>query len=335
MSCSGLHAPDGRGRGSSDDRPTRLYVRVPAARPRTAVRRALAVATGALLAPVFGVLAGIRGVPGIGCRLRCVPLGVRLLTGARGSADLSRAAQVLLMPMDSTRYFEFDFVDRAVRNLPVRRYLDVSSPRLVPVLFARARPNVAVDMVNPDDEDLAESRALVHSAGLSDRIALHDCLVHEAPFPAGTFDLITCISVLEHIPDDGAALRAMLAMLRPGGTLVLTLPCMSHAAEQYIDYDEYGLLEPDAEGFVFWQRYYDADSLRSRVFSIAGEPSRCEVYGELAAGSFQRNAHAKRALGVSYPFWREPYWVSREFRPFRTVDELPGEGVIGLTFVRR
>lgn len=30
------------------------------------------------------------------------------------------------------------------------------------------------------------------------------------------FDLILCVDVLEHIPDDEAALRAMAAMLRPG-----------------------------------------------------------------------------------------------------------------------
>jgi SAM-dependent methyltransferase len=312
-----------------------MYVRVPTARPRTPAQRVLAVTTGALLAPIFGALASILGVPGIRSRLRCMPLGTRLLIGARGSGDLSRASQVLLMPMDSTRYFEFDFVDRAVRGLPVRRYLDVSSPRLVPVLLARARPDVVVDMINPDGKDLAESRALVQAARLSERITLHECLVHETPFKAGTFDLITCVSVLEHIPDDGTALRAMLEMLRPGGTLVLTLPCMSRAAEQYIDHDEYGLLETDPNGFVFWQRYYDAESLRSRVFTIAGEPSRSEVYGEKVAGSFQRNAQAKRTLGVSYPYWREPCWVSRAFRPFRTVDDLSGEGVIGLTFVRR
>jgi SAM-dependent methyltransferase len=312
-----------------------MHIRVPIAQPSSPARRVIASATGALLAPAFGLLAGMRGVPGIGYRLRCVSLGIRLLAKARGSADLSRASQMLLMPMDSTRYFEFDFVDRAVRGLPVKRYLDVSSPRLVPVLLAAARPGVVVDMINPDGKDLAESRALVRSAGLSDRIALHHCLVDDAPFPAETFDLITCISVLEHIPDDGAALSAMIEMLKPGGTLVLSLPCRSRAADQYIDHDEYGLLESDAEGFVFWQRYYDSDSLRGRVFSVAGEPSRCEVYGEKLAGSFQQNAQSKRALGVSYPHWREPYWVSKEFRSFMTVDELPGEGVIGLTFVRK
>ena len=51
---------------------------------------------------------------------------------------------------------------------------------------------------------------------------------------------MTCVSVLEHIPGDVAAVRTMWSLVKPGGVLLLTLPCMSQASEQYIDYDEYG-----------------------------------------------------------------------------------------------
>jgi len=40
----------------------------------------------------------------------------------------------------------------------------------------------------------------------------------------GSFDLITCISVLEHIPDHAAAVAGMCRLLRPGGRLLLTFP---------------------------------------------------------------------------------------------------------------
>lgn len=39
-----------------------------------------------------------------------------------------------------------------------------------------------------------------------------------------TYDMITCISVLEHIKGDQSAMLAMLRLLRPGGHLVLTCP---------------------------------------------------------------------------------------------------------------
>jgi 2-polyprenyl-3-methyl-5-hydroxy-6-metoxy-1,4-benzoquinol methylase len=40
----------------------------------------------------------------------------------------------------------------------------------------------------------------------------------------GPFDLIACISVLEHIADHPTAVKSMLGLLRPGGHLVLTAP---------------------------------------------------------------------------------------------------------------
>lgn len=39
-----------------------------------------------------------------------------------------------------------------------------------------------------------------------------------------TFDLITCISTLEHIPNHQDAIRGMFSLLKPGGFLILTFP---------------------------------------------------------------------------------------------------------------
>jgi SAM-dependent methyltransferase len=44
------------------------------------------------------------------------------------------------------------------------------------------------------------------------------------PFEDGSFDVVTALDVLEHIPDDRAALADMVRVLRPGGTLMLTVP---------------------------------------------------------------------------------------------------------------
>lgn len=40
----------------------------------------------------------------------------------------------------------------------------------------------------------------------------------------GTFDLITCFDVLEHIREDGAALKNIESLLSPGGIALLTIP---------------------------------------------------------------------------------------------------------------
>jgi 2-polyprenyl-3-methyl-5-hydroxy-6-metoxy-1,4-benzoquinol methylase len=54
---------------------------------------------------------------------------------------------------------------------------------------------------------------------------------------SGSYDLITCISVLEHIRDSGAAIDRMLHALNPQGRLVLSFPYNEH---QYIP-DVYAL----------------------------------------------------------------------------------------------
>ncbi len=47
----------------------------------------------------------------------------------------------------------------------------------------------------------------------------------ELPFADGSFDLVICNSVIEHIPEDGRALAEMRRVLRPGGRLFLTVDC--------------------------------------------------------------------------------------------------------------
>ncbi|MCC6604763.1 MAG: class I SAM-dependent methyltransferase [Anaerolineae bacterium] len=42
------------------------------------------------------------------------------------------------------------------------------------------------------------------------------------PFPSNQFDLVTCLEALEFFPSDTAALREMVRVLRPGGTLLVT-----------------------------------------------------------------------------------------------------------------
>jgi SAM-dependent methyltransferase len=47
---------------------------------------------------------------------------------------------------------------------------------------------------------------------------------HRLPFPDGTFDVVIVSEVLEHIPDDDHAIGEATRVLRPGGTLAVTVP---------------------------------------------------------------------------------------------------------------
>lgn len=44
------------------------------------------------------------------------------------------------------------------------------------------------------------------------------------PLPDASFDVVTAFSVLEHMQDPAATLRALARMLKPGGEMLLTLP---------------------------------------------------------------------------------------------------------------
>lgn len=48
--------------------------------------------------------------------------------------------------------------------------------------------------------------------------------VESLPFDEATFDLVTCLDVLEHLADDVGGLRELGRVARPGGYLVVTVP---------------------------------------------------------------------------------------------------------------
>lgn len=45
--------------------------------------------------------------------------------------------------------------------------------------------------------------------------------IYRMPYRAEYFDVVVCVAVLQHLPDHGAALDALLRVLKPGGTLIL------------------------------------------------------------------------------------------------------------------
>jgi SAM-dependent methyltransferase len=62
------------------------------------------------------------------------------------------------------------------------------------------------------------------------------------PFAEGTFDRVLCSEVLEHIPDDLGAMRELARVLRPGGTMAITIPRFGPELINWALSDEYHMV---------------------------------------------------------------------------------------------
>lgn len=67
----------------------------------------------------------------------------------------------------------------------------------------------------------AESVASARARGHAD---VHCAAIERMPFPDERFDVVTCLDVIEHTPDDRATLTELRRVTRPGGLLVVTVP---------------------------------------------------------------------------------------------------------------
>ncbi len=68
--------------------------------------------------------------------------------------------------------------------------------------------------LNPDAAEIARRRGFEVREGR----------LEELPWAEDTFDLITCLDVIEHVPDDITALEELRRVCRPGGWLLVTVP---------------------------------------------------------------------------------------------------------------
>jgi SAM-dependent methyltransferase len=85
-------------------------------------------------------------------------------------------------------------------------------------------PEASVVGVDREAEWVERATAIAKRAALSNQFSYQVADAHALPFAAGEFDLVTCQTVLIHVPDVAKALTEMLRVLRPGGLLVAIEP---------------------------------------------------------------------------------------------------------------
>ena len=309
---------------------TRQYIDAPEVPPLGRIGKTAYALAGLLLSPPIALAARILGVDGGSVRLRCFSLGAKVLSRSP-LQNLKLAYELMFNPMDSTRYFEFRAVLDAMPHRRVERYLDISSPRLLPLFVARDLQPGNTTILNPDAADLEKTQRLyAHFVG-DDSVRFWNMTLDQFARDAPTFDLITSVSVFEHVPHDRALIESVWSLLAPGGTLIVTVPCAKAGWTQYINRYSYGVLDAEDDGYTFWQRFYDSAELTEKFYPVCGKPSRVEVYGERRKGEFYLNTCVKRSTN-HYSFWLEPWRMRRGYQDYGSVDALPGEGVILMVF---
>jgi 2-polyprenyl-3-methyl-5-hydroxy-6-metoxy-1,4-benzoquinol methylase len=151
--------------------------------------------------------------------------------------------------------------------------------------FRRGARVVACDMSTPE---LQQVRALFEAMVLEGEAppnGMADCVTGDAtklPYPDNTFDRIIASEVMEHIPDDVGALDELFRVLKPGGTLAVTIPAFF----------------PEKICWAISDEYYAPKSVGGHVRIYTEAEMRRKMRG---AGLQPRGAHHAHAL-------HSPYW---------------------------
>jgi 2-polyprenyl-6-hydroxyphenyl methylase/3-demethylubiquinone-9 3-methyltransferase len=127
-------------------------------------------------------------------------------------------------PLHELNPLRLQYVQRiaAAAGMPLgeRRVLDVGcGGGILAEAMARSGARVlGIDLAAPLIE-VAELHAVEAGVALDYRLIAAEALAAEAP---GAFDLVTCMEMLEHVPDPAATLAALASLVRPGGEVVVS-----------------------------------------------------------------------------------------------------------------
>jgi SAM-dependent methyltransferase len=92
------------------------------------------------------------------------------------------------------------------------------------------------------------------TADLANPVAMVKMDIMDIAFPSQTFDVIYCSHVLEHVADDGKAMRELHRFLKPDGWAILLVPILAEKT-----FEDPTIVDPEARLQAFGQ----SDHVRS------------------------------------------------------------------------
>lgn len=134
--------------------------------------------------------------------------------------------------------------------------------------FEAYRRGADVIAFDQNAEELADVDTMLQAmgqAGEAPKSAKAQVVVGDAlalPYPDGSFDSVIASEILEHIPEDSTAIAELARVLRPGGTLAVTVPRWLPERICWLLSDDYHANEG---GHI---RIYKADELRAKLESV-------------------------------------------------------------------
>ncbi len=122
-------------------------------------------------------------------------------------------------PLHRLNPVRLDYIERA-GALAGRSVLDVGcGGGLLAEGMARRGAHVTGIDLSPSLLSTAELHALESGALVRYRLVSAEALAAESP---STYDLVTCMEMLEHVPDPASVIGALARLVRPGGSVMLS-----------------------------------------------------------------------------------------------------------------
>jgi len=143
------------------------------------------------------------------------------------------------------------------------------------------------------------------------------------------FDLITSVSVVEHISPDQTLnfMSDIFLLLKPGGLCLLTFPCAHSEIIEYRAIDPYTTQRFDEKkGAYFFQKYFTPELVEREILPGFDEILASRIFGEGEKGQYWKY-EASSAAVQSYSSSQDHKIVAKMFSEFRSMDQMPGVGV--------
>jgi 2-polyprenyl-6-hydroxyphenyl methylase/3-demethylubiquinone-9 3-methyltransferase len=122
-------------------------------------------------------------------------------------------------PLHELNPVRLSFIDQ-IRPLSGARVLDVGcGGGILSEAMARRGAQVLGIDLSQAVLDVAELHAIEGKVAVEYRAAAAEELAAQSP---AAFDLVTCMEMLEHVPDPAAVLNALARLVKPGGDIVLS-----------------------------------------------------------------------------------------------------------------